>query len=550
VPLRETLVGDADRHLILFAGAVALVLLIAIANVATLTLVRTSAREQELFVRQALGAARWRVARLLVTESLVLTALAGLVGLGVTSVGLRIMPTLAPELARFRPLELDAAAVGFSLVTALVSGVLVSLSPVSLFLSGSRVTGARSDGRRVGTSRRTNALRAALVTVEFALALPLLLGAGLLLNSFHRLTQVSPGFDPAGVNSFSLSLPAARYGDPLALRRYRQRVVAAVEAVPGVMAAGFSTALPPNDPGDINNFDLLDRPVPAGTSQPVAPWSAVTPGFFEALGIPRLQGRGFAAGDTAGAPPVVIVSRAWAARFFPGEDVIGKRLVAGGCTQCPPTSVIGVVGDVKYLGLAGSDEAVYGALDQSGGPGMVSQRVNLVVRSRAPEAAVASSIAAALNTVDPELPLIQTTLTERINVSVAAPRRWASVLTAFAVTALALAALGILGLMSYVVRQRQREIGVRLALGAEPREVVWMIVKRGMRYAVLGTVLGGVIAALEARWLESLLFGVRPLDLATITAVAALLLSVALLACWLPGKRASRIRPLEAIAAE
>lgn len=181
---------------------------------------------------------------------------------------------------------------------------------------------------------------------------------------------------------------------------------------------------------------------------------------------------------------------------------------------------------------------------------MAPRMMNLVVRTRAPEAAVAPSITTALSAIDPDLPVIQTTLTERINASVAGPRRWASVVTTFAVTALALAALGILGLMSYVVGQRRREIGVRLALGADPRAVAWMIVKRGMRYAVLGTVLGGGIAVLETRWLEALLFGINPLDLTTLAAVVALLLAVALAACWLPGWRASRIRPLEAIAAE
>ncbi len=553
VPLRAAIVGDADRRLSLFAGAVALVLLIAVANVATLMLVRASARERELSVRASLGATRSRLARLLVTESLVVGALAGLTGWVVAAFGVRLVGALAPNLPRLGEVALGGRALGFAATAVAASGILVSLPAVSVVLA-SIASSLRSDERRAGTSQRANVVRGALVVAEFALALPLLLGAGLLLNSFLRLQRVDPGFDPAGVVSVSLSLPAARYSDAAATDGFLQQAVERAQAAPGAVAAGLSTALPPDDAvtGDVNNFDLVARPVPPGGTQPTAPWSGVTEGYFQALGVSLLDGRLFSPADTAGAPSVVIVSRSWVEHYFPNQRAVGQEIVAGGCTTCPPTTVIGVVGDVKYLGLAGSGDAVYEPLAQYGSQAkaMNPQTVNLVVRSTAAPAAVFPAIRDGLRALDPELPVVETTLSQRLEASLADPRRWTALVAAFAATAVMLAALGVFGLMSYVVRQRRREIGVRMALGAEPTSVTRMIVGRGMRYALLGTAIGLGVALLEARWLRALLFEVGPTDPSTIVAVAMLLLLAALLACWLPGWRASRIHPLEALASE
>jgi predicted permease len=543
VSLRDTIIGDSGRGLVLFAGAVALVLLIAVANVATLMLVRASAREQELAVRAALGASRPRLARLLLTECLALTLVAGLVGLATAWLTLRAVGGLAPRLPRLAEVGLDSHAVLFAAVVALGCALLMSLSPVSALLAPGNA-GRRVSGSGAGTTHRTNRLRAALVVGEFALALPLLLGAGLLLNSFLRLSRVDPGFDSSGVATVNLALPEARYPDNPDLQRFWRRAETRSAETPGVRAVGLTSAMPPDDPGDMNNFDLLDRPVPNGASEPVAPWSAVTTGYFETLGVPLLEGRLFQPGDS-GAAPVAVVSRAWAARYYPGERVVGRQLYSGGCRQCPPTTVVGVVGDVKYLGLAGSEEAVYEPVAQTG-----YRTLNLVVRSAVSGDESRRSLVSGLAPLDPELPLAPALLADHLRASLADPGRWTAVLAGFALAAAALAALGIYGLMSFVVRQRRREIGVRIALGAEPASITRMVIARGMRHALLGTLLGLAVALFSARRMQTLLYQVAPWDPPTLLGVGALLLAVALVSCWLPGHRAARLRLPEALGSE
>jgi predicted permease len=383
------------------------------------------------------------------------------------------------------------------------------------------------------------------VTVEFALALPLLLGAGLLLKSFLQLQQVEPGFDPVGAASVEIGLPTARYPDPPAQLRFWQQIVDRMTEVPGVVEAGLTSSLPPDNGGDVNNFDLVAHPVPQGTSQPVAPWVSVTNGFFGAMKIPLLEGRLFTPADTNGAPPVVVVSRAWAVRYFPGEPVLGQQLISGGCTECPRTTVVGVVGDVHFLGLANAAEGVYAPLEQE-----PSRSAALVIRTRGDPDNLFPQIKGKIAGLDPELPFVQSLLLDRLRDSLADPRRWTTVLSAFAAVAVLLAALGIFGLMSYVVRQRRREIGVRIALGAQPATVTRMIVGRGMRYAALGTAIGLGLAAVQVRWLKALLFNVAPGDPMAVLGAGGVLLLAGFLACWLPGRRAAKIKALEAISSE
>jgi putative ABC transport system permease protein len=306
----------------------------------------------------------------------------------------------------------------------------------------------------------------------------------------------------------------------------------------------LATDLPPDNGGDLNNFNLPDHPVAPGHTEPVVPWSLVSPGYFRTLGIPLLTGRLFDARDSATAPGVAIVSRSWADRWFPGESPVGRRIISGGCYACPPTTIVGVVGDVKYQGLAGDGQGAYSAVSQA-----APTYLTLVVRAAVVPGLVFPQLRRALAALDPELPLPMQSMSERIADSIADPRRWTSILSAFAATAAVLAAIGIFGLMSFVVRQRRREIGVRIALGAEPGAVAWMIVARGMRFAGAGILLGLALAALEARWLRALLYQVAPTDPLTLAAVAVALASLALAACWGPALRASRIRPLEALAA-
>lgn len=544
VLLRDSIVGRAGRPVGLFAGAVLLVLLLAMTNVATLVLVRASAREPELAVRVMLGAGHGRVARLLVTENLLLTLAAGATGLALAGLGLKLAVALLPNLPRIENVALNWRAVAFALSVALVSGIAVSLSPVAAVVRRAR-GGIQADSRRAGLTRGVHRARDLLVVAEFALALPLLVGAALLLRSFIRLQQVDPGFDPEGLVAASISLAPARYPDNADVQRFWQRVELRLPQIPGAVAGGLATEIPPDNSGNTDNFNLVDHPVPAGQAEAVSPWYYVTAGYFQALGVQVLDGRLFTPADSGNADPVVVVSRSWASKYLAGERAVGRQLIQGGCYSCPRTTIVGVVSDIRNLGPAGAEEAVYGAITQTN-----DRSVHIVVRTRGTAVATLRNLRGMVGGLDPDLPVGESTLMERFQDSLADPRHWAGVLTAFAAAALGLAALGVFGLISYVVRQRRREIGVRMALGAQPASIMWLIVSRGMRFAILGSCAGLVVTLALARNLGALLFEVSPTDAGTIFTALVVLLAAAFLACWIPGRRAARIRPIEAIGAD
>jgi hypothetical protein len=311
-----------------------------------------------------------------------------------------------------------------------------------------------------------------------------------------------------------------------------------------MVAVGLTGSLPPDNFGDVNNFNLRDRPVPPGTTEPTSPWPAVTNGYFAALGIELLEGRLFTPGDTAGAPPAVIVSRTWAAKYYPRESAVGKQLVSAGCTDCPLRTVVGVVSDVHYRGLTGEADAVYEPL--AAAPG--SDRF-LVARSRLGPAETFRALRGALAAVDPSVAPVETTLADRVQDALGDPRRWTIVIGSFALAGVLLSALGTFGLLAYVVRQRQRELGVRLALGASPASLTGLVVRQGMRYAALGSAIGLALALVQSRWLGPLLFGVEAVDARALGIAAVALLAVAALACAIPGLAAARVRPIEALSA-
>jgi predicted permease len=466
------------------------------------------------------------------------------VGLGVAALALKLVGIIAPNLPRASEIALDGRGVLITLALGLVSGLLVSLSPVAAVLGG-RLAAVRADTRRSGGARWTNTIRGGLVASEFALAVPLLLAAALLGNSLLRLQSVNPGYDVTSSFAVWLSLPEPRYPDSTDVEKFWQRAVQRALGTPGVVAAGLATSPPPDNQGDVNNFNLVAHPVPEAGPQPVSPWSNVTPGYFAALRIPLLYGRTFTDADTNGAPPVALVSRSWAQHYFPGENVLGQQLIEGGCSECARTTIVGVVGDVKYQGLAGDGDGVYAPLPQAG-----DRTAMLFVRTRGSPESFIKPVLEQLRSLDPELPLSGVTTAQQLRRALADPSRWTAVLSAFAAAALSLSAMGIFGLMSYVVRRQRREIGVRMALGAEPLDVMRMIVTRGMRYVGVGTLVGLGLVLLEGRWLGALLFGVKPHDPQMIVGVTGLLLLSALVACLLPGIRAARIRPSEAIAEE
>ena len=541
--LRETLLRNAGQTLALFGAAVLLVLLIAIANVASLTLVRVTGRSREAVLRTVLGASSARVARLLVTESIVLSALGATAGALLAPFLLRVLVAVGPPIPRLSEAGVDLRAVAFAAMLAVVTGVLVGLYP-ALSLFGRDFSGAlRSGDREIGAARSTHALRGALVTAQFALALPLLATAALLLNSFVRLQRVDAGFDPRSLTYVHVSLPLARYGSPADAAAFWNRAFARLAEQPAVIAAGINESMPPDEPADINNFDLVDRPVAPGDAQPTSPYASASPGFFAAAGVPLLEGRTFTDADTGTAPPVMIVSRAWVRHYSPDRPAVGRQLQGGGCTTCTPFTIIGVVGDVKYQGLGGNGEAMYVAIGQN-----MSASYNLFVRTAPGVGDAIDRIRGVLRSIDPGLALDDAgRLEDRIYASVAPQRHWATLLGGFAIAALALAAIGIFGMLSYLVASRRREIGVRVALGASERGVVAMVIGRGMSYAIPGAIIGLAVSFVVRRRLEAVLFEVRGTDPMTLTAATGVFLLVALVASLLPARRAANVSPMEAM---
>lgn len=548
VSLRRVILGEAPKTIILFSAAVVLVMLIAIANVAGLMLVRAAGRWREVSLRAVLGATRARIARLLVTESILVSLAGAAAGIALGILGVRVMKVVGPQVARLEESHVHVHAMLFAVALALVAGLIIGAYPVLHLARGGAAGGGVLGGERsVGGTRRAHALRAAFVVAEFALALPLLAAAALLLNSFVRLQRVSPGFDPAHVLTMSVALPSGRYASDTAMSTYWTRALNNVRAVPGVAAAGLADQLPLSGSNlDENNFDLLDRPVPAGTAQPVTPWTVITADYFTALGVRLLEGRMFTPTDTGGQHPVVIVSRSWAHKYVPDGTAVGRKMVAGGCTSCPPLTIIGVVSDVTYTNLGDVPEGAYEPLTEGWG-----RTLALVVRTRGDPAAAIPGVSAALRSVEPSVTLADARpMAERLSASIADPRHAASLVAGFALVAALLAAIGIFGTLSYTVSMRRREIGVRLALGAKRQAVTGMIVRRGMAHAALGAALGVVASLIATRWLASKLFEVSPADPLTLGAVIVGLLMVALAASWAPARRAAAIDPAEAIRAD
>ena len=540
VPLRDSILGDAPKRIGLFAGAVGLVWLIALANVATLMLVRASAREQELAIRMALGASRSRIVRMLITDSLVLTLAAGLAGLAAAGTGIQVARAVAPDLPHIADASLNADAWLFVVAAAIASGLLVSVP--ALFASLSRRAGSvRVDVRRAGRDRRTSRMRAVLVAAEFALALPLLASACWFMQSLWRLQGVDPGFTAAGAVTLNVQLAGPRYADGKARAAFWQRIEDRVREIPGISAAGFGADVPPDDPGDVNNFDLIDRPARGG-AEPTAPWNVVRPGFLDALGVRLLDGRVFTAAEYASGSQTVLVSASWARRYFSGESAVGRKMVSGGCTTCPLTEVVGVVSDVKYQGLDGNADAVYDTANLGN-----ASSFHLVARTSASEDDAIRTLTDVVHSIDSEVLVESSTLRARLGDALTEPRHWTALVGGFATVAGMLAALGVFGLMSYVVRQQRREIGVRLALGATPAAMTLMVVTRGVRYAIAGSAAGAGLALLAGRWLVSSSFGIHTAGSVVVLGIAMALALIAATASWWPGYQAGRVGMLEAI---
>ncbi len=543
--LRDLMIGDVSGALLLLFGAVGFVLLIALANVANLSLARATTREREVALRTSLGATHGRLTRQLLVESATLATLGGVVGLLLSVLALDALLSLGPRLPRIDQVGLDGRVLAFTALLTIASGLLFGLAPLVHGISSDLAAALRSGGRIGSERKRTRGLRGALVSAEFALALPLLAGAALLFTSLERLQRVDVGFDPEDLLVARASISAAKYPDEMSVQQFWRRAIPGIAAIPGVAAVGIGSGAPPNNPGMTNNFDLADRPVPPGSSQPALPWLVVSPGYFDAVGVRLLRGRLPDETDNLGDPRVVAVSSSWAARFYPGEEVLGRQLYAGG-NMTNPVTIVGVVSDAKYMGLASVDESViYESYTQN-----AWRSVNLVIRSRG-TTVTAAQVRDQLNALDPEVPLTDVAMMgDRLAASVSQPRYWATLVGIFAAVGVALAAVGIYGVLSYFVSRQTRDIGVRMALGADASVVRRMVVRRGMLQAAVGLGIGLAGALILTRGIEGLLFGVSPTDPATFGAVSVLLLVIAFTACYWPARRATRVDPVRVLTEE
>jgi putative ABC transport system permease protein len=544
--LQEEIGRPVRRPLLILLGAAALVLLVACANLAGTFLARGAQRRREMALRRALGASRRRLLRQLFTESLLVALVGAGLGLLACSVLLDALPELAPAaLPRLGEVGLDGAVLAFTLAASVATAVLFGLLPALRVAEGGGEElrgGGRGSADR--TQRRTWSV---LVASEVALALVLLVGSGLLVRSFWRLLAVDLGFSPAGVATVDLQVPDSRYPEAKDLAGYYDRLVAALEAEPGVEGAGVVSSLPlagaPN-----GRLEIEGGPQPTAD----ATYRVADRGYFRTLGIPLLRGRWFAESDVAGAPHVAVINQAMAAAAWPGEDPIGKRLTGGGMdafwNQNVWATVVGVVGDVHDRSLAAAPEpGVYFALAQRPGRARYG---TVVVKAKGSLAAIAPGVREAVERVDPEVPVKLGTMAQVVSQSLADRRFALLLLGAFAAVGLLLALVGIYGVVGYAVARRRRELGIRLALGAAPVAVRNLVVRQSMAAVGAGAAVGAAAALALSRLLGSLLYEVGPADPPTFAAMAAILLSAALVASYLPARRTARIDPMETLRAE
>jgi putative ABC transport system permease protein len=545
IDLKAHVTGDVGTIAGLAIAAVGLVWLIACANASNLLIARVTSRRRELAVRAALGASRRRVVQHLLAESGLLAIGAAVVGVALASAGIELLRNLGTGyFPRTQEIALDGPVLGMLIALTAVSAFLFGLLP-AMHSTGKVDESLRSMGRSSTGSVDVRRLRRVLVGSQFAIATPLLVVAGLLLGSLNELGRVDLGFDSRNLVTGSLSLPDAQYPESGQVGAFWDELERRVEALPGVSGAAFADGLPPNGVGNFNNFDLEDFPTPAGQSQPVTPWVSVTPDYFRLLGLTLLEGRLFDERD--GRRPdldVVVVDRAWATRFFPNVSAIGKRFKEGGCSTCPWTAVVGVVSDVKYAGLDQPDEgSVYTPMPGLGAEAPTRTR-SLILRTDADPRTVISALQQVIRQLDPSLPFSNVaTVDELVARSVQRPRSLSLLVGAFAIVALVLSIVGIYGVMAYYVQQHVKDIGIRVALGGTPGDVLRLVLGQGMKVVGSGVVVGLLIAAAVAQLASSLLFGVGAADRFTFAAVGVLMLTVALAACFVPARRAIGVEP-------
>ncbi len=549
VPLHESVVGDVRPALLILLGAVGFVLLIACANVANLLLARAAVREKEVAIRAALGAGRGRIIRQLLTESILLGLVGGAAGLLLAFWSLRVLVALGPEnLPRLEEIGIDAGVLGFTLGVSLLTGIVFGLVP-ALPASRPDLHESLKEGGRSAAGARHHRLRSLLVVSEVALALVLLIGAGLLIQSFSQLLAVAPGYQTENILTLRIALPRARYAEGHQIQSFYQQLNEKVKVLPGVESVGGISLLPLSGGSNSGTIWAENTPAHAATNpgsnfpHRETDFRSVTPGYLETMGMTLVQGRSFTESDDSKAPLAAIVDESFARYFWPNESPIGKR-VAFATREPQWRTIVGVVRHAKHYGLnIDGREQIYFPHAQR-----PRRTMYLSIRTAGEPQNMLNSVREQVRSLDPNLPLFNVaTMEERLAESVAQPRFNVLLLGIFAAVALVLAAVGIYGVMSYSVSQRTHEIGIPMALGAQPADVLKLVVRQGMVLTLIGVAAGLAASFALTRFLSSLLYGVSATDPVTFAGVALLLAAVALAASYLPAQRATKGDPLVAL---
>jgi len=556
IPLREQIVSDVRPALLVLLGAVAFVLLIACANVANLVLAKTFGRRKEIAIRVALGATASRVVQQILAETLLLSVAGGALGLLLAHSGIAvILKFLSDNLPKSTEVTLDASVLAFTIFISILTGVIAGLLP-AIRMTKTNVNDALKQGLgKTDSDSGGSRTRSILVVSEVALSLILLVGAGLMIRSLWLLSTLDAGFDTHNVLTMNLVVPNNKYSRPIDEIAFFDRVLSKVRALPGVVSAGLIDDLPLSGGGSHQPVAIEGRPVQAMSDQPEIDTRTITPGYFSAMHIPLRRGRDLSAADGPDRPAVVLISESMAKRFWPNEDPIGRHLTM---TFYPDKvrEIVGIVGDVKLDGMdaAASSATVYLPAAQLSGSSLGewhSSPMQLAVRTQSQPSSLVSAVTGAIHSIDSDQPVTDImSMDDLVDTSLSQRRFSMLLLAAFAVLALLLAAVGIYSVLAFAVRRRIREIGIRVALGAEVKDILRLIVTEGMKPALVGLLLGVAGALALGRVIASFIYGIAPYDPLTFAAVAALLAAVALLASIIPAYRAARIEPTRALREE
>src|SRR2546422_182500 len=550
-PLREAFVGDVRRPLFILLGAVGFVLAIACANVANLLLARAATRQKEIAIRAALGAGRLRIIRQLLTESVLLAFLGGIIGLLFALWGIDLLRSATVDiLPTTAVMKLDGSVLIFTLLVSLVTGIVFGLAPAIAAAKYDLHDTLKEGGRGSGPGGRSAWLRSTLVVSEVALSLVLLVGAGLLVKSFVRILDTDPGFKPQNLLTMQLSLNVKKDEGGKVLNFFND-LNGRIAGLPGVESAAFSNGMPLGQTAD-TSFAIVGRPKPEPGKQPQTMLYITSPDYLQAMGIRLVKGRFFTTQDTQKSPRVAVIDETFARQQFPNQEALGQY-IAGDGKDNPDGEIVGVVAHVKHFGLDAVERVqpqLYLPFNQAPDDMLpfLAPRMNLIIRTTADPLNLTAAVRRQVQALEPNQPVYKvSTMEQTLDQSLVTQRISMTLLASLASLALILAAVGIYGVMSYAVTQRSHEIGIRMAIGAQPRDVFKMVIGRGMALALIGVALGLVGAFALTRLMATMLFGIAPTDPATFASIAVLLTGVALIACYIPGRRATKVDPLVAL---